>query len=205
METTMARTLPPDVNPESLCRLSPLRRENLSEEGKATFDVMSKRPIGGKNLAGLQGPGGVWIRMPRFGKLQGEGNRYLRNEANLPPPLTEVIILATAREMNSQFEWTMHEPVARQEKVPDTVIDAIKFRKPTSALPETEAAVIELAREAVGRRKVSSETYARALKLFGEKQLLDIVALMASYAMTAIVLSVFDQQLHDGQQPLLPE
>jgi 4-carboxymuconolactone decarboxylase len=99
----------------------------------------------------------------------------------------------------------MHEPVARQENVTDTIIDAIKFRKPTSALPETEAAVIELAREAVGRKKVSSETYARALKLFGEKQLLDIVALMASYAMTAIVLSVFDQQLHDGQQPLLPE
>src|SRR5688572_28248446 len=112
MEIPMARTLPPDVNPETLCRLSPLRRENLSEEAKATFDAMSKRPIGGKNLAGLQGPAGVWIRLPKFGKLQSEGNRYLRNDANLPPPLTEVIILATAREMNSQFEWTMHEPVA---------------------------------------------------------------------------------------------
>jgi 4-carboxymuconolactone decarboxylase len=200
----MARTLPPDVNSESLNRLSPLRRENLSEEGQAMFDVVSKRPLGGKNLAGLQGPSGVWIRMPKYGKLQGESNRYLRNEAGIPGPLTEVVILATAREMNSQFEWTMHEPVARQEKVPDAVIDAIKFRKPTAGLPETEAAVIELAREAVGAKKVSSATYARALKLLGEPGLLNIVALISSYASTAIVLSIFDQQLHDGQQPLLP-
>ena len=200
----MARVLPPDVNPESLCRLSPLRRENLGPEGQATFDRMAGRPIGGRNLAGLQGPGGVWIRMEKFGRLQGEGNRYLRNEAQLPPALIEVAILATAREMDSQFEWTMHEPVARQENVPEAVIDAIKFRKSTAGLPETEATLIELAREAVGRRKVSSATSARALKLFGEPQLLNFVALMSSYAMTAIVLGVFDQQLHDNQQPLLP-
>ncbi|MND07527.1 hypothetical protein D3C83_295610 [compost metagenome] len=51
---------------------------------------------------------------------------------------------------------------------------------------------------------MSSETYAKALKQFGEDGLLQVVALMSSYASTAIVLSVFDQQLHDGQSPMLP-
>ena len=32
-----------------------------------------------------------------------------------------------------------------------------------------------------------------------------ITAVLANYAMTAIVLGTFGQQLHDDQQPLLPE
>ncbi|OGA96526.1 MAG: hypothetical protein A3G27_17065 [Betaproteobacteria bacterium RIFCSPLOWO2_12_FULL_66_14] len=198
------RALPADVNRETLSRLSPLSRDALSDEARAAFDALSRPRAGGKALAGLQGPGGIWVRMPKFGKLMGEANRYLRRDTGLSPALIEVAILATAREMNSQFEWTMHEPVARNEGVPAAVIDAIKHRTPVAGLPQTEASVIELAREAIGRRKVTSETYAGALALFGEAELLNLVALMASYAMTAMVLTVFDQQLHDGQTPLLP-
>jgi 4-carboxymuconolactone decarboxylase len=198
------RSLPADVHAESLSRLSPLRREALGEEGKAAFDGMSKPRAGGKNLAGLQGPGGMWLRLPKFGRLMGEANRYLRHGTGLAPALTEVAILATAREMHSQFEWTMHEPEALEEGVPASVIDAIKHRKPVAGLPEPEATVIELARQAIGAKKVAPDTYARAVRLFGETGVLNLAALIGSYAMTAIVLTVFDQQLHDGQSPLLP-
>jgi 4-carboxymuconolactone decarboxylase len=198
------RSLPADVHTESLSRLSPLRREALGEEGKAAFDAMSKPRAGGKNLAGLQGPGGMWLRLPKFGRLMGEANRYLRHDTGFALALTEVAILAAAREMDNQFEWTMHEPEALKEGVPASVIDAIKHRKPVAGLPEPEATVIELARQAIGARNVTSETYARALQLFGETGVLNLAALIGTYAMTAIVLAVFDQQLHEGQSALLP-
>jgi 4-carboxymuconolactone decarboxylase len=196
------RALPADVHRETLSRLSPLRREALSEEARARFDAQSRPSAGG--LAGLKGPGGIWLRMPTFGKLMGEANRHLRSGTGLSPALTEVAILAAAREMDSQFEWTMHEPVARRENVPEAVIDAIKHRKPLAGLPQAESIVIRLAREAIGGKRVSPDTYADAVKLFGEAELLNVVALVAMYAMTAIVLTVFDQQLHEGQTPLLP-
>ena len=204
MATGTSRILPPDVYAETLARLAPVRREDLSEEDKARYDALSKPRDGGLSLAGLQGPGGVWLRMPLLRRHIGAINRYLRTEAGIDPRLVEITILATAREMNSQFEWTMHEPVARQKGVPPQTIDLIKHHRPISGIPENEAAVIELAREAVGARKVSSPTYARALKAIGEPGLLDIVALIANYASTAITLCVFDQQLHDGREPLLP-
>ena len=39
-------------------------------------------------------------------------NRYLRFEAGFTPRMREIAILATAREMDSQFEWCAHEPEA---------------------------------------------------------------------------------------------
>ena len=57
--------------------------------------------------------------------------------------------------------------------------------------------IIQLSREALGQRKVSSDTFARAEKLFGKEGLVDLVWLMGR-------LNTFDQQLYPGWKPLLP-
>lgn len=197
------RILPPDVNPETLSRLSPIRRESLSEDGQSAYDAMTQPKAGGVSLAGLQGPGGIWLRIPKLGRLMGEANRYVRSEIGLEPRFVELAILCAARESDSQFEWTMHEPVAAKEGLAPQIIDIVKRRKPLAGVPETERAIIALAREAIGAKKVSARTYARALKILGEPALLNLAALIATYAMTAIMLTVFDQQLHASQTPLL--
>ena len=71
-------------------------------------------------------------------------------------------------------------------------------------MPEKEAVLIELVRESVGAKKVRPATYARAVATFGEEGLIHYVALFSAYVMTAAVLCVFDQQLHDGQEDRLP-
>src|SRR5713226_7286411 len=80
----------------------------------------------------------------------------------------------------------------------------LKHRKDTSGLDEADAIVIELGREIFGARKVASTTFARALRQFGRRTLVDLVALMGNYAGTAALLTAFDMQLDPGQQPLLP-
>ncbi len=196
------RTLPADIRPESLSRLGPIHRDALGEEGRTAYDALSCPD--GKTLAGLKGPGGIWLRLPGAGYPINETTRILRSEIGLDPRLTELAILAAAREMDSQFEWTLHEPVARQKGLSEKIIDVVKQRKSIADLPETESVIIELARATIGEKKVSSQTYARALTLFGETGLLNLVSLMANYAMTAIVLCLVDQQLPEGQTPLLP-
>jgi 4-carboxymuconolactone decarboxylase len=54
------------------------------------------------------------------------------------------------------------------------------------------------------RKKVTSKTFARVLKIFGPKQLVDLVALMTNYASTAFKLSTFDMQLEPDNEFLLP-
>ena len=196
--------LPTDINPESLSRLSPVNRESLTEKCKSSYDDMVRLRAEGKNLAGLIGPSGIWIRIPVWGEHVSELNHYLRNKIDLEPRLNELAILASAREMDSQFEWTMHEPEALRVGVTQEVIDVVKFRNPVSGVAEKEAVIIELARETLGAKKLSSSTYARAIGLFGEMGLLKLMALMANYATSAIMLIAVDQQLRPDQKPLMP-
>ena len=76
-ETTMhAEALPPDIDPESRCRLPLPNRDDLDEAGQQTFDLLSD-PHGG-SLAGLRGPGGLRLHSPRVAAALRPVNTYLR-------------------------------------------------------------------------------------------------------------------------------
>ena len=198
METQMP---PSDIDPQSGFRLPLLKREELDETARKTYDDAA-RP--GASIAGLQGPAGVQLYSPKTTAHLRALNRYLRFEAGFSPRIREIAILATAREMDSQFEWVAHEPEALNEGVPQAVIDVIKHRKSTEGLDQTDAAVITLGRELWRDHKVKSETFAKLKALFGPNKLVDLVLLMGNYAGTAALLTAVDMQLHTGRQPLLP-
>ncbi len=197
METQM----PSDIDPQSGFRLPLPKREDLDEEARKTYDE-GLRP--GASIAGLQGPAGVQLYSPKTTRHLRALNRYLRFEAGISPRVREIAILATAREMDSQFEWVAHEPEALKAGVPQQVIDVIKFRRSTAGLDDTDAAVIELGRQLWRDHKVTSEIFSKLKALFGPNKLVDLVLLMGNYAGTAALLTAVDMQLHKGKQPLLP-
>jgi len=71
-------------------------------------------------------------------------------------------------------------------------------------LAEKDAVLIEFGRELFGKHLVTPQTYAHALKVFGERDLVDLVDLMAQHTADGVLVTVFDQQLPAGQKPLLP-
>jgi 4-carboxymuconolactone decarboxylase len=196
----MSRSLPPDVDPASRCRLPLPRREDLDEAGQQAFD-RANRP---GTLAGLQGPAGLQLHSPGIAPHLSALNTYLRFEAGLPGRVREVAILATAREMDSQFEWVAHEAQALKDGVPQETIDAIKHRGGTQGLPLEDEQVIRLARELLRDHKVRPGTFAELQSVYGTRKLMDLVVLMGTYANTALMLSVVDMQIPEGREPLLP-
>jgi 4-carboxymuconolactone decarboxylase len=178
-----------------------VRREELDDAGKELFDSRLNDP---RSLVGLRGPGGIRLHNPTLSRLTEPLNRYLRFDAGLDRRLVEIAILATAREFDQHFEWCAHEPVALKEGVEPEIIETIRLRRPLDGLGEKEAALIGLVREAIGEHRVRSETFATALRLFGQGALLNFVALIGNYAETAILLTVFDQQLPEGKTSTLP-
>ena len=198
---TMQTTMPSDIDPKSGFRLPLPKREDLDEAGKKHYDRVSAP---GASIAGLQGPSGIQLYSPNTAEHTRALNRYLRYEAGFTPRVREIAILATAREMDSQFEWAAHEPEALKEGVEPAMIDAIKHRKSTAGLDETDATVIELGRQIFRDHKVTPETFAKAKALFGPTKLVELVMLMGNYAGTAALLTAVDMQLHAGQKPLLP-
>ena len=196
------RRLPKDVYPESLSRFPLLMREDMDAQGQKLYDTVVSPQR--RTLVGLQGPGGIWLHSPQLAEHVRAANQHLRFETTLDRRLTELAILVTARELDHQFEWTAHEPAALKEGLDPKIIDVIRRRKPAARLGRKEALIINFGRELFRWRKVRSQTFARAVSAFGRRGVLELAALMANYSMTALILNTVDQQLHPGQEPLLP-
>jgi 4-carboxymuconolactone decarboxylase len=192
-----------DIYPDSGSRLPPIKREDLDEQGKKQYDALVGR-TGGRSLAGLRGPGGLNLYSPKAAQHLSGLSNYLRYESGLSARVREIAILVTAREMDQQFEWAAHEPNALKEGVALEVIEVIKRRRTTEALSDVDATIIQLGRQVFGEKKVASDVFARARKIFGDRELVELVLLMGSYASIAALLTTFDVQLDPRQKPLLP-
>ena len=196
------RTYPPDIDPESGCRLPLPRRDEFGADAQAIYDRLTSTSP--QNLRGLRGPGGIQLHSPDLSRVSRPLNHYLRFEAGLGGRVRELAILVTARELDSQFEWAAHEAEALKEGVAPELITVVRHRRALDGVAEADAVIIALGREIFGARKVSPATYARALAQFGSRKLIDLVALMGNYAATAAMLVAFNMQLDPGQEPPLP-
>jgi hypothetical protein len=118
--------------------------------------------------------------------------------------LTELAILTSAREHDQPYEWSLHEMEALAVGLEPAVIDIVRHRRPLTNLSDKQAVIIGIGREIFTKHALSAESYARALKVLGKADLVDVVALMGNYAGTAVRLTAFNQQMPPGWKQLLP-
>ena len=119
--------LPPDIDPQSRCRLPRVRREDLDPARQERYDT-AVNPKGG-TIRGLAGPAGIHLHSKKLSIVGDPLGKYLRFEADHTPRQREVAILISARMSDSRFEWAAHEPQALKDGVPQQTIEAIKHKK----------------------------------------------------------------------------
>ena len=189
-------TLPKDIYPETGNRFPALKREALNEAGKKLYDA--------RGAVDAYGPGPMRLYSPSVAAPMTDVNEYLRRKSGLEPRLVELAILVTAREMDCAYVWTAHEPAAQKAGLQQSIIDAVKYRRPLTSVGEKEAVIVQLGRDSIGKHKVGSDTFARAVKLFGNQGVVDIVSLIGDYAATTILANVADQHVRPKDKSLLP-
>jgi len=178
-------TMPDDIHADSRSRLPLIRTQ--TQNPQTNLYARQLAPEG-------TGPGHI--------TRHGAGLASL--EASVGRRLMGLAILVTAREHDAQYEWTVNEPAAAADGLEATIIDAVRRNASLTGVGDKEAAIIQLGRELFDAHNVRQETYARALKQLGERDLVDIVGLMAQHAADAVLLAAFDQHLPEGRKPLLP-
>jgi 4-carboxymuconolactone decarboxylase len=189
-------TLRAQSAPAQQPRLPQLKLEDTSGDQR----VLAERMIG-ETRSGLGGPFNPMLRSPEMSQGLMSLYNYFRHNTALPRPLLELAILVTAREWSAQFEWYMHYPIARTEGVsPVLLADLRQGNRPASMKPD-ETAVYEFATELLRNHKVADATYQKTLSLLGEKNLVDLTALIGTYGTYAALLNVNEVKIPDNGEP----
>lgn len=155
-----------------------------AEQQKAVADIVAG-PRGS-----LVGPFIPLLRSPDFmNRLQRTGE-YLRFNSAFGPRLSELAILITARAWSQNFEWHHHRPIAEKAGLRTDIIEAIAAGRRPEAMGMDEATIYDFLDELLRTRNVSEATYQRAVRLFGEKGVIDLIGIHGYYSLLAMILNV---------------
>ena len=183
-----------------MARLPAVTRDQLPAEFREAFDQVLEA-----NGGRVSGPTSITVNSPEMAKRRGHLTGYLRYETTITQNLLELAIITAARAMDCPYVWNAHAPAARRAGVSDTLIDALRERKPLPSMSPEESALVSYGQEFYRTHKVSDSTFKAALDQFGAQHLVELTALMGHYAQTAFILNSFDVQLPDGTtEPVLP-
>jgi 4-carboxymuconolactone decarboxylase len=168
-------------------RYAPLNPDQLSAEQKAYIEHLQQPPR--NNTTALKNPPfRVYMRSPALASKLEDVSDYVRWGTGLDPRLTELAIMITARQWSSQWIWRGHYRAAvRGGLDPSVGADIAAGRRPEKMKPD-ETMLYNYATEMYRDKAVSDATYAAAVKEFGEKGLIDLIATMGYYDTVAMTL-----------------
>lgn len=179
-------------------RFKPLTYDEMTPAQKTMVAHLLAGPRGGVN-----GPFNVLLRSPDIGDLGQEFGASTRFKSSLPQKLYELAILVTARYWTAQYEWQAHHRSALQAGLSPAIADAIAEGRRPAAMQKDEEAVYNFVSELLNTKQVSDTTFAAAKSAFGERGVVDIIAVTGWYNIVSMMLNVDRYPLLEGTQPEL--
>lgn len=180
-------------------RLSRIPQEQWNEEQKKVAAAIVAGPRGE-----VRGPFIALLRSPGLaGPIQQVGE-YLRFRSPLDRRIAEMATLMAARHWTQQYEWQSHHTHAMKAGLSPAIAQAIAEGRRPAGMAGDEEALYDMLTEALHNKSVSDMTYERALGVFGEQGVIELLAVAGYYAMLALILNVARKELPAGKEPMLP-
>lgn len=149
----------------------------VAPEHEITERIRARR--GGK-LTALDG---VLLNSPEFA---GGWNSLLvavRERSSLPADLREAVILRVAALNGADYEWTAHEPVAREAGL--TEADLASIRSGGTAMSGALGVALRYADAMTRDIEVPDEVFEEIRSHFGDQQILELTGTIATYNMVS--------------------
>ena len=176
-------------------RFAPLTMEQLNVYQKPLGEQIMK-----VSSVGLAGPYSPLLRSPVLGQRMFDLLYYLRWNTSVPLRLNEMTILIIGRQWRSQVEWFAHAPIALKAGLSPEIIADLKAQKRPQNMKEDEAAVYDFVTELYTTHKVSDETFARAKRILGEQQVVDLTTVAGTYVTVAMILAMAEEGVPAGKE-----
>jgi len=185
---------------EDITRFAPLKADQLTPAQKEWADMIAAPP---RNAKFTGPPYRAYIRNPDLAPRLSALSEYLRWNTSLPPRLSELAILITARQWTAQYEWFAHYPLALKGGLDPKVANDIAAGKRPDGMKDDEAALYDLAMALYRDKKVSDPVYKAALEKFGERGIMDIIGIIGYYDLVSMTLITMQAEPpNDSVKPL---
>ena len=172
----------------------------MTPEQKRIVDGIVAGPRGG-----LRGPFPAMLRSPEVAERFQKLGEYLRFDTSIPTALNELAILVTAREWSAQYEWYAHHLLAMKAGLPPAIAEAVAAGRKPDGMDADQALVWQFCTELHKTKQVSDATYAATKDRFGERGIIDLIAVSGYYVAVAMTLNVAQVPLPPGVPvPLKP-
>lgn len=168
-----------------MTRITVLKREEMNaEQGKVYDDA---RAAGGP----VGGPYWAYIRLPKLMRLF-QDLRGCLAEGGLSKREMQIATMAVIRYWGAEYPWAVQVRNALAIGLEPGIIDTINAGGTPRLDHPREKMAYDIARELLGTRKLSEESYAKAAKLFNEKELVSLIAHIGSFTTTCLTTIAFD-------------
>jgi 4-carboxymuconolactone decarboxylase len=191
---------PSDLDPESRARLPYLKKSDMDANGQKIFDSL---PGAGKDGL-LRGPLAFAAYNPAVAQVLFDLHNAAVPGGPLDPHTRELAILVACRETNYNLEWNAHEASGLKAGLDAKLVDVVRYRRPLAGLNEKDATVILFGRQLFHDKKVDSATFSKAVEFWGKNGAMDIVAVMATYAVSGYYAIAVDEHSPEGKPELPP-
>ena len=139
---------------------------------------------------GLAGPFNAWLRSPELADRLQKVGEHLRFNTSLDKRVNEMAIIITAQHWGSQYEWYAHAPLAIKAGLDPKIVEAIGAGRKPETMKDDEAIVWDFTTQLRRDHSVNDATYARAIEKFGEKGVMDLIAVSGYYDLVSMTLNV---------------
>ena len=177
-------------------RVPYLTREDLPPEAQGAWDRVENGR--GKVYPNYQ----QMLNSPELAARVCAVGDYILQEAKIPKAERQISVLTVARELNCQYEWSVHEPMALAAGVRPDAIEALRHRQ-YAKLTTRERTFADFSREVL-KNDVSAPTWNAIENILGRQATVDFVINVGFYALICYCMDAFKQDLDPGMRPLLP-
>ncbi len=174
-------------------RLKPIVFDALSDEQRSVLREAQEGPRGHvpKPMLG-------WIGSPELARRAQHLGAFVRYGTTLPPRLSELAILITARHCCSAYEWQAHKREALKAGLEPLIIDAIAARLPPPYADEPARSIDRFAWALLRQHRVPQDIYDEAVRQFGERGVSELIGIIGYYVLVAMTLNTFEFDLPEG-------
>jgi 4-carboxymuconolactone decarboxylase len=169
-----------------MSRLPVPDRNGLPPEDQAVWDRIAAV------RGGVRGPFGVLMHVPQLADRVRALEDYFRFDGELPAADRELVILATAREMEARYAWARHEHRAHEEGTAQEAVAAVRANGPLDGLTKRDRLLVEITRTVLRTRRLTDPQYAEAVAELGTRQLIELVALAGHYSLIGLTVGAFE-------------